>query len=162
MPIELQTIQWSSLSADAQQRLLRRPVFDQPGLVKGSRVLVHGAAGAVGHLAIQLARAFSGRGLDAAHAWCGIVGRHDVLHAGWLQPTRARTLQRTRGDPGQASLAKAAARAQDSGTHPSPYGVNAVVSISFVIRAGKPAGLASQLGLRRDMTERRPLGTLDD
>jgi histidinol dehydrogenase len=34
MPIELQTIQWSSLSADAQQRLLRRPVFNQPGLAE--------------------------------------------------------------------------------------------------------------------------------
>ena len=34
MPIELQTIQWSGLGADEQQRLLRRPVFDQPGLAE--------------------------------------------------------------------------------------------------------------------------------
>jgi histidinol dehydrogenase len=34
MPIELQTIQWSGLSADEQQGLLRRPVFDQPGLAE--------------------------------------------------------------------------------------------------------------------------------
>jgi histidinol dehydrogenase len=32
MAIAMQTIQWSQLAADAQQRLLRRPAFDQPGL----------------------------------------------------------------------------------------------------------------------------------
>jgi histidinol dehydrogenase len=32
MAIQLHTIQWSRLAADEQQRLLRRPVFDQPGL----------------------------------------------------------------------------------------------------------------------------------
>jgi len=33
MGIELHTIEWSQLSADKQRRLLRRPVFDQTGLV---------------------------------------------------------------------------------------------------------------------------------
>jgi histidinol dehydrogenase len=32
MPMELQTIHWSALSAEERQRLLRRPVFAQPGL----------------------------------------------------------------------------------------------------------------------------------
>jgi histidinol dehydrogenase len=32
MAIELQTIQWSQLAAEQRRRLLRRPVFDQPGL----------------------------------------------------------------------------------------------------------------------------------
>jgi histidinol dehydrogenase len=32
MPIELQSYQWSKLSVEERQRLLRRPVFDQPGL----------------------------------------------------------------------------------------------------------------------------------
>jgi histidinol dehydrogenase len=34
MPVKLQMIQWSSLTADEQQRLLRRPVFDQSGLAE--------------------------------------------------------------------------------------------------------------------------------
>jgi len=34
MAIQLHTIQWSRLAADEQQRLLRRPVFDQPGLAE--------------------------------------------------------------------------------------------------------------------------------
>jgi histidinol dehydrogenase len=32
MPMELQTIDWSALSSEERQRLLRRPVFAQPGL----------------------------------------------------------------------------------------------------------------------------------
>ena len=34
MPFELQMIQWSSLTADEQQRRLRRPVFDRSGLAE--------------------------------------------------------------------------------------------------------------------------------
>jgi NADPH:quinone reductase-like Zn-dependent oxidoreductase len=58
-------------------------LFDHGRLEQGERVLVHGAAGGVGHLATQLARrrgahvigTASGAGLDAARAF----GAHEVL-----------------------------------------------------------------------------------
>ena len=58
-------------------------LFDHGGLTAGQRVLVHGAAGGVGHLATQLARwrgahvigTASAAGVDRAHGF----GAHEVL-----------------------------------------------------------------------------------
>jgi NADPH:quinone reductase-like Zn-dependent oxidoreductase len=54
-------------------------LFDHGKLREGQRVLIHGAAGGVGHLAVQLARARGAYVIGTASADVGELGAHEIV-----------------------------------------------------------------------------------
>jgi NADPH:quinone reductase-like Zn-dependent oxidoreductase len=54
-------------------------LFDHGELAEGQRVLIHGAAGAVGHLAVQLARARGAYVVGTASADVRELGAHEIV-----------------------------------------------------------------------------------
>ena len=85
-------------------------LFDHGGLMEGERVMIHGAAGGVGHFATQLAR---GRGAYVIGTTSPAAPTSRVASARTRSSTRPTSISKARSTPSTSSSTRSGARASN-------------------------------------------------